>query len=329
MPSETLLSIRDLCVAYRHRGREVHAVRGVSLEIRSEEFLGLVGESGCGKTTVPLALMGLLPSSARILGGSAVFDGKNLLALDESEMRAIRGRRMAMIFQDPMTSLNPYQRVGLQIAEPARLHLRLDAAAARKRAISLLESVGIGDAEMKAESHPHELSGGMRQRVMIAMALSCGPGLVLADEPTTALDVSVQAQILRLMAGLRREMRLSMLLISHDLSVVAELCDRIAVMYAGMIVEEGPAAEVLKNPSHPYTCGLLASRPSLEGRRGRLRSIPGQPPELIETPEECAFAPRCPYAEDSCRRAVPKLADIGNARRLRCILGPAPEGTKR
>ncbi len=290
--------------------------------LRGEEILGIVGESGCGKSAASLSLLRLLSPGGRIRGGRVLFDGVDLTTLSDEEMRRVRGRRIAMIFQDPMTSLNPYMRVEEQLAEGPILHLGLSRKAAVARAVALLDRVGIPDARARARGYPHELSGGMRQRVMIAMALLCDPELLIADEPTTALDVTIQAEILDLLRELARERGLAVILITHDLGVVWGLADHLLVMYAGRVVEYGPAARVLERPLHPYTLALLSSIPRVDrAGGGRLESISGMPPRLGARPlEECAFAPRCRFVRDACRAKEPDLIPSGLHRARRCIL---------
>jgi oligopeptide/dipeptide ABC transporter ATP-binding protein len=318
-----LLEVRDLRT-YFHTSRGVaRAVDGVSLSLDAGQTLGLVGESGCGKSVTSLSVMRLVAPPGRIESGSIGFDGRDLLELSEEEMRRVRGDDIAMIFQDPMTSLNPVYTVGDQIAEAVQLHQGVGRRAAWRRAIEMMELVAIPDPARRANSYPYELSGGMRQRVMIAMALSCGPKLLIADEPTTALDVTIQAQILELLAKLQREMNLALLLITHDLGVVAEVCDAVAVMYAGQIVEEGTARHIFKEPSHPYTRGLLRSVPRL-ARDGtpmaRLESIEGTVPSLLDLPEGCRFSPRCPHRVPLCNAAEVPFYETGAGHAARCTL---------
>jgi oligopeptide/dipeptide ABC transporter ATP-binding protein len=319
---EPLLRVRELTTEFRSDEGVVRAVDHVSFDLAPGEMLGIVGESGSGKSATSLSVMRLLPPQGRVTHGSVELEGQNLLALAEPAMRALRGGRVAMIFQDPMTALNPYLRVGEQLIEGAMLHLGLDAGAAARRARDLLDRVRIPDAAARLRSYPHELSGGMRQRVMIAMALLCDPKLVIADEPTTALDVTVQAQILELLNELRRERGLSILLITHDLGVVASTCDRVLVMYAGRVVELAPAAELFARPLHPYTAALMRSLPRLDAPPGsRLEAIPGLPPRLDRGPfTECSFAPRCRFVHDACRSADPPLSAAGAERLRRCVL---------
>ncbi|HTQ06833.1 MAG TPA: ABC transporter ATP-binding protein [Polyangiaceae bacterium] len=320
--SEPLLRVRDLTTEFHGDDASVRAVDHVSFDVAKGEMLGIVGESGSGKSATSLSIMRLLPPQGSVTYGSVELAGTNLLALPERNMRELRGRRVAMIFQDPMTALNPYLRVGEQLVEGAVLHLGMSAADAEKRAAALLERVRIPDARARLRSYPHELSGGMRQRVMIAMALLCDPELLIADEPTTALDVTVQAQILELLSELRRERGLSILLITHDLGVVATTCDRVLVMYAGRVVELAPAAELFARPLHPYTAALMRSLPRLDAAPGaRLESISGMPPRLDRGPfRECSFAPRCRYVHDACKVADPPLTEAGPGRLRRCVL---------
>jgi len=320
MVDEPLLSVRDLQLAFQTEEGRTTALRGVSFDVHAGKILGVVGESGSGKSVTSLSVMRLLPSPpAEILGGSIRFDGRELLSLREGEMRALRGRDIAMIFQEPMSSLNPVHRVGAQIAEAILAHEKVSKGEAHERAVALLEKVGIPDPRERARAYPHELSGGMRQRVMIAIALACGPRLLIADEPTTALDVTIQAQILDLLRALRAELGMSIVLITHDLGVVAELADEIAVMYAGRVVEHAPVDELFARPRHPYTRGLLESLPSYHDNlsRARLPTIPGVVPDLRSLPPGCAFEPRCPRAEAICREVDPEETVRGRVR-FRC-----------
>jgi peptide/nickel transport system ATP-binding protein len=306
--AEPLLSVSHLTTVFDTPGGPVPAVNDVSFEIRPGETLGLVGESGSGKSVTALSIMRLVQPPGRIAGGRMLFKGRDLLTLDEGSMRAVRGAEISLIFQEPMTALNPVFRVGDQVAEALLVHGRATRQQAKARAVELLRSVRIPNPESQVTAYPHQLSGGMRQRVMIAIALACQPSLVIADEPTTALDVTIQAQILELLRDMRSALNLSLLLITHDLGVVAETADRVAVMYAGRIVETGPVREILRNPQHPYTRGLLASIPG--GRPGgRLHAIEGTVPMLGALPPGCAFNPRCPLVFDLCRRKAPDLID--------------------
>ena len=306
-----LLTVDDLKTYFFSEDGVTRAVDGVSFHVRAGETLGVVGESGCGKSVTALSVLGLIPPRiGRVVGGRIVFEGTNLLDLSEREMRAIRGDRIAMIFQEPMTSLNPVLTVGHQISEAVRIHRRVGRSAARERAREVLELVKIPDAARRLDDYPHQFSGGMRQRVMIAMALACDPKLLIADEPTTALDVTIQAQVLQLMLELKETTQAAVMLITHDLGVVAETCQRVIVMYAGRKVEEAGVLELFDNPAHPYTRGLMAS--VARGKAGgRLNEIPGIVPSLREPIVGCAFAPRCPLADDHCRSVEPRLAPVG------------------
>ena len=319
-----LLEVNNLQTHFPTRAGLVRAVDGVSFYIDKGELLGLVGESGCGKSITALSVMRLIAPPGKIVGGEISFDGKNLLKLSDSEMRAIRGDDIAMIFQDPMTSLNPVFTVGEQIAEALRLHRNLSRKAAREGAIEAMREVSIPDPARRIDDYPHQLSGGMRQRVMIAMALACDPKLLIADEPTTALDVTIQAQILELLNELRKNRELAVLLITHDLGVVAEVADRVAVMYTGRIVEESPVEELFARPRHPYTEGLLRSVPKLTtaaaGKAERLETIEGTVPSPTDLPPGCHFAPRCPYRMPRCTTEEIPLYDLEGGVRVRCVL---------
>jgi oligopeptide/dipeptide ABC transporter ATP-binding protein len=311
-----LLDVDDLHTHFFTREGVVKAVDGVSFTVEAGKTLGIVGESGCGKSVTALSIMGLIPKPpARIVEGTVTFQGRELTTLSERDLEDIRGREMAMIFQDPMTSLNPTLRIRTQITEVLDRHFGYSKEDARKRAVELLEEVQIPRAAQRLDDYPHRFSGGMRQRVMIAIALACNPKLLIADEPTTALDVTVQAEILDLLEGLRREHEMGMIIITHDMGVVAETADDVSVMYAGQIVEHAPTQELFDHPEHPYTEALLGALPQLEGedvRFGRLRSIPGRPPDLIAPPAGCRFAPRCPHANigDGCAETLPELRRI-------------------
>ncbi|MGB9789490.1 MAG: ABC transporter ATP-binding protein [Thermotoga caldifontis] len=330
MSMAELLRVEDLTVKFFTSDGIVHAVDGVSFSVGTEEVLGMVGESGCGKSVTSLAIMRLLPvPPARIVSGKVFFDGKNLLELSEAEMRKIRGNAISMIFQEPMTSLNPVITVGKQIAEAITAHQNVSPEEAKKKAIELLRLVGIPNPEKRYNDYPHQMSGGMRQRAMIAMALACNPRLLIADEPTTALDVTVQAQILDLIAQLKKTFGMSVLLITHDLGVIAEMCDRVIVMYAGQIVEEAPCVDLFESPLHPYTEGLLRSIPKLEPGKKPLYTIEGNVPNAMDLPAGCRFHPRCAYAFDLCREKVPALINVNEHRRVRCFLrGSEPEEVK-
>jgi peptide/nickel transport system ATP-binding protein len=329
-PDAPLLDVRDLSVEFQTRKGIARVLEGVSFALARGSTLGLVGESGCGKSMTALAIMRLIPDPpGRITAGSVRFEGSDLLRLDDAAMRDIRGNRVSMIFQEPMTSLNPVFTVGEQIAEAVRLHQRLDRRAAHARAIDMLNSVGIPAAARRVDEYPHQFSGGMRQRVMIAMALACNPAVLIADEPTTALDVTVQAQIFDLISDLRERTGTAVVLITHDMGAIAEMTDRVAVMYAGRIVEEGSVADVLERPMHPYTQGLIACAP---GRRTAaagepLEEIPGTVPSLLERRAGCAFADRCRHAMPKCRVGLPAETVLeGGARRVLCWLHAEPTG---
>ena len=324
----TVLEIKDLHVQFRVHGGVVRAVRGLNLTIPAGRTVGLVGESGCGKSVSALTIMRLLESNAKVARGEVNFRGRNLLTLPEAQMQQVRGNDISMIFQEPMTALNPVFSVGDQIAESVETHQNADKAEARKRAINLLQMVGIADAKRLANEYPHELSGGMRQRVMIAMALACDPDLLIADEPTTALDVTIQAQILELMRDLKKRTGAAILLITHDLGVVAEMCDDVAVMYGGRIVEHAPTKELYANPKHPYTVGLLESIPRLYHKQNRLHVIRGNVPNPLTIPAGCSFHPRCPKRFEPCDRFVPSLAHIAPDHQVSCFLYPEVQKLK-
>jgi peptide/nickel transport system ATP-binding protein len=309
-----LIELRGLTVAFN--GQAV--LRGLNLSVGRGEALGMVGESGSGKSVTWLATLGLLPRHAQV-SGVALLGGRNIIGTSELELSRVRGGRIGLIFQDPISSLNPVHRVGAQLAEALRLHRGLAGAAAKAEARRLFELVGIPDAKRRLELYPHELSGGQNQRVMIAMALAGEPELLVADEPTTALDATIQAQILELIDRLRREMGMTLVLISHDLGVVGELCERIVVMYAGGIVEEAPAERLFASPAHPYTQGLIGAAPPLSGARRRLTAIPGQVPEPWNMPQGCVFAPRCPLAFADCSASVPLMIETGPGQRAACL----------
>jgi oligopeptide/dipeptide ABC transporter ATP-binding protein len=314
-----LLDVHDLQVEFRLARGVLRAVDGASFEVGAGEALGLVGESGSGKTMTLRALVGLLPRAGRLTGGSVAFEGRELVGAKPERLRALRGREIAMVFQEPMTALNPVMRVGDQIAEAPLARLGLGRRRARERALELMRLVGIPDPAHRYDTYPHELSGGLRQRVMIAIALSLDPKLILCDEPTTALDVTIQDQILRLLASLREQLGVSVVFVSHDLAVIAETCDRVAVMYAGQIVETGPVETVFREPRHPYTLGLLRSVPSFERVRDTLSSIPGAPPDLAAPPAGCRFHPRCPFAQTDCTAGAFPLRPLDGERATACI----------
>jgi len=319
----SLLTIQDLQTHFFTGEGVVRAVDGVTLSVRPGETLGLVGESGCGKTVTALSILRLIPNPpGRIVGGTICFEGRDLLRLPEEEMRSIRGCAISMIFQEPMTSLNPVFTVGEQVAEGIRHHQKVSRREAWDRAVEVLRRVKIPDPARRAYEYPHQLSGGLRQRVMIAMALALGPRLLIADEPTTALDVTIQAQIVDLLMGLQEEMQMAVILITHDLGVIAETADRVVVMYAGRVVEEASAEQLFETPLHPYTQGLLESLPKLETgkRHRRLTAIPGLIPNLLDLPTGCKFAPRCPKVIGDCWPTEPELREIRPGHWARCIL---------
>jgi oligopeptide/dipeptide ABC transporter ATP-binding protein len=318
---EALLQVKDLQTQFRTDAGLVNVVDGVNLELKKGEILGVVGESGCGKSVTSLSIMQLLPKGiGKIVAGTVSFEGKDILSMSNSQMRKMRGSQISMIFQEPMTSLNPVFQVGEQIMEAIRFHLKLSKKEAKAYAIEMLKKVGISRPESVVDEYPHQLSGGMRQRVMIAIAMACEPKILIADEPTTALDVTIQAQILNLMRQLQEEKGTSILLITHDLGVVAEMCDRVVVMYAGQVVEETDVRSLFHQPKHPYTKGLLASLPQLSGDQDKLSSIPGQVPALDEMPSGCRFAPRCSARMSICETSNPDLLDLGNQHQCRCHL---------
>ena len=319
--TDALLAVKNLSIAYRKHGKSYRVVDNVSFSLAPGEALGLVGESGCGKSTTALGLLRLLPKNARIESGQALFQGKDLLSIGNADLRRIRGHKIACIFQDPMSSLNPYMRIIDQLREPLRLHIGMDKEAASKEALRLAEQVSLPDSAHSIRKYPHELSGGQRQRVMIAMALACKPDLLIADEPSTALDVTVQKQILELIRTLQRKLGMAMLLITHDLAVVNETCDRLAVLYAGRIAEIGACKDVLHKPLHPYTQNLLQAvpRPHMADDEA-LAVIEGLPPAIGQIPTHCAFADRCPQVSDQCRAAPVPLQRITETQNVACVL---------
>jgi peptide/nickel transport system ATP-binding protein len=315
-----LLSIEGLVTTFDTRQGPGNAVDDVSIDIGRGETVGLVGESGCGKSMTAMSVMGLLPENGRVTGGSVRLAGQQLVNLPRSKMLKITGDRISMIFQEPMTSLNPVKTVGHQVREAILLHQRVSRRQARARVIDMFRKVGIPEPERRYGQYPHQLSGGLRQRVMIGMAMVLRPDLLIADEPTTALDVTIEAQILRLMRALQAEQGTSILMITHNLGVVAEICDRVYVMYAGQVVEQADVFQLFKNPAHPYTAGLLKSLPGIRQGRERLESIRGMVPSLARMPEGCRFSPRCDYACERCRREAPPLYDLGGDHQARCFL---------
>ena len=318
--AETLLEVKNLQTHFYTRSGVAKAVEDVSFTLNESETLGLVGESGCGKSVTSLSIMRLIGPPGKVVGGEILYKGDDILDMDQEALYKLRGGQIAMIFQDPMTSLNPVLPIGFQIAEAVKAHLKMDDTAAMNRAAEMLDRVRIPEARRRLKDYPHQFSGGMRQRVMIAIALSCNPQILIADEPTTALDVTIQAQVLDLMKGLATEFRTATLLITHDLGVVAGTCDRVCVMYAGRVVETAPTASIFKTPAHPYTQALLAAVPRPDQRRGeRLAAIGGQPPNLVNLPPGCPFAPRCRKAQPRCRQELPLLENVGPNQRAACF----------
>jgi len=318
MNNEHLLSVKDLVVEYSSEKKIVHAVNGMSFHVDRGRTLGLVGETGAGKTSVAKAIMQVLPEvSAYVPSGEIIFDGENLMQMSDLKMAKLRGKRISMIFQDPMTALNPVQRIGAQIAEGILLHNRVSKKEAQQQAVKMLEMVGIRPE--RYNDYPHQFSGGMKQRVVIAMALACKPELLIADEPTTALDVTIQAQVLDMIRNLRDNFQTAMIMITHDLGVVAEICDEVAVVYAGQVVEYGTLEEVFDHPSHPYTQGLFGALPDVNKKMHRLAAIEGLPPDPTNLPVGCKFAPRCPYATQACREQEINMSQLNGTHTCRCI----------
>lgn len=316
----TLLSVENLNVVFHTYAGKLHAVNNVSFSLQKGEIIGIIGESGCGKSVTANALMGLIPNPpGEITAGRIIFEGKNIITMSPKELRQLRGNTISMIFQDPMTSLNPVLSIGLQLAESLMIHRSLSKHEAIDKSIDLLTLVDIPSPELRIKQYPHQLSGGMRQRIMIAMALACEPRILIADEPTTALDVTIQAQIIELMKRLNQQLHTSIILISHDLGVVAGLCNKVIVMYAGKIVETATASELYANPQHPYTWGLLKSVPRLDCSHQRLQAIEGQPPDLLTPPAGCMYMPRCRFAMEVCRQEPP-LLQLSADRQCRCWL---------
>lgn len=317
---ENILEVKHLETSFFTHVGEVQAVRDISFSVKKGEILGIVGESGSGKSVSLMSIMQLIEHPGKVKNGEVIFEGKDLLKRKEKEMLDIRGKEIAMIFQDPMSSLNPVYRIGNQIIESILYHDKVSKFEAKKRAVELLKLVGIPSAEERLNSYPHEFSGGMRQRVMIAMALACHPKLLIADEPTTALDVTIQYQILRLMKNIQKQEGTTIILVTHDLGVVAELCERVVVMYGGKIMEEAPVEDIFYNPGHPYTKGLLRSIPSAQNNKERLVPIPGSPPDLLNPPKGCPFCYRCEEAMELCVQKQPDFYEIGEKRRCACWL---------
>ncbi len=322
MTDDVILQVKDLKTYFKLDEGLLKAVDGVSFDLRKGETLGIVGESGSGKSVTNLAIMKLIPTPpGKIAGGEVLFNGKDVLKMSDNEIRELRGNKISMIFQDPMTSLNPFLRISTQMVETIVLHQGLDKKAAKAKAIEMLKLAGIPAPEKRIDQYPHQFSGGMRQRVMIAMALSCNPEILIADEPTTALDVTIQAQILELINELSERLGTAVILITHSLGVVAGMCDNICVMYAGRVVEKGTSDEIFADPKHPYTQGLIKSVPRLDKvSTQRLYSIPGQPPNVINLPECCPFFPRCERAQDVCKSKYPPVVDLGKGRSVACWL---------
>jgi len=329
MSTQPLLELENLSTHYvsAQGTRVVRAVDEVSLRINAGETLGIVGESGAGKSTLALTILRLLPPAARIAGGKVLFEGEDLLKKTDAEMRRVRGKRIAMILQDPMASLNPLFTIGDQVAEPIRVHEGAGRAAAWSRACELLKAVRIPSPQTRLRQHPHEMSGGMRQRIVGAIAISCGPRLLIADEPTTSLDLTIQAQYLSLLRELQRAHGLALIFITHNLGIVAKMCDQLAVMYAGRVVESGPVRQVFKAPIHPYTRALLNSIPRMSDKCERLTAIDGQPPDLAALPPGCAFSPRCPRAFDRCRETAPPVLKSSDSHTVRCWLAATGPGS--
>jgi len=324
MPRQPLLSVEDLRVEFWTQRGTVHAVNGISFDIAPGETLGIVGESGCGKSVTSLALMGILPRAGKVTSGTAMFGDRDLFRLSDRELRRIRGRDIAMIFQDPMTSLNPVLTIGRQIREALEAHFDLGKGEANRRVADLLDQVGIPSADMRLKDYPHQFSGGMRQRAMIAMALACEPKVLIADEPTTALDVTIQAQILDLLKRLVEDRETALILITHDLGVVAGMCERVNVMYAGMFMETGSAEQLFGRPRHPYTLGLLQSVPRLDAeRKTRLQPIEGSPRDMLREPQACPFQPRCRFEVEQSSLEVPPLRELEPGHMVACF-NPVP-----
>ncbi|ELZ84648.1 oligopeptide ABC transporter ATP-binding protein [Haloferax elongans ATCC BAA-1513] len=316
---DSLLSVRNLQTRFQTAGETVQAVDGVSFDIAEGEILGIVGESGCGKSVTSLSLMDIVPEPGEVHGGTVRFDGEDILTKSPEEKRQLRGNRVSMVFQEPAKALNPVFDIGWQVGEPLRVHENLTKSASRAKAVELMRRVGIPSPEERVDDYPHEFSGGMRQRAMLAMALACTPDLLIADEPTTALDVTIEAQILDLIQELNVQTSMSVLIVTHDLGVVAEVCDRVAVMYAGRVVEYGDVEDIFANPQHPYTKGLIDCVPDPTADEQSLEAISGTVPNLADTPEGCNFAPRCPHATDECRQIDPRMRAVGDDHYSACL----------
>ena len=318
MQQNSMLKIKDLRVTFPVGGKQIHAVNGVNVDLAPGEALGVIGESGCGKSVTFSSVLRLVKSPPAVISGDIELNGRSIMNLSEKEMEKIRGKEVSMIFQEPMRCLNPVEKIGIQIAESLRLHEGMTMKQALARSVELLKMVEMPDAEQRIGCYPHQLSGGLRQRAMIAIALACSPKLLIADEPTTALDVTIQSQIIRLIQKLREETGMGIVFISHDMGVVASLVDRIAVFYAGQIVEQGNTRDIFRNPLHPYTAGLIKCIPRLDTESRRLYTIPGSTPNLAVIPEGCCFAPRCPYATDVCRTVKPEYTEFPGGRSCAC-----------
>ena len=323
MPTQ-LLNVQGLATHFKTREGWVHAVNGVNFSLNEGETVGLVGESGCGKSVTMLSMLRLIPTPpGKVVAGTAVYRGQDLLAMSDDEIRTVRGSQISMVFQDPMTSFNPVLTIGRQVAEPLEIHLGMSREASAKRVVELLELVGIPKAKERLNDYPHQFSGGMRQRVMIAMALACNPQILIADEPTTALDVTIQAQIIELVKRLRDELGMAIVWITHDLGIVAGMAQRVIVMYGGYFIEEANVKELYGNPQHPYTLGLIGSLPRLDSdQKKRLVSIDGLPPTLLEVPQYCPFAPRCKFAMERCWKENPQLETVATDHRVACFVDP-------
>ncbi len=315
---DSLLEMKDLCVAFGDKNNQVQVINHLNLKLEKGKTLGLVGESGSGKSVTSLSIMRLHDESTTHMSGEILFDGKNILSMTEKEMQDIRGNKISMIFQEPMTALNPIQTCGKQIMESVRLHEKVSSKEAKERGLEMLRLCGIPAPEHRMNEYPHQMSGGMRQRIMIAIALICNPNLLIADEPTTALDVTIQAQILDLINNLKKKLGTSIIMITHDMGIVAECCDEVAVMYAGEVVEQGKVQQIFNHPHHPYTKGLLNSIPKLEGNGDRMEVIPGMVPNINRMPEGCRFHPRCKYADELCEKQKPQLAEVEDGCCIRC-----------